>query len=188
MFSSRTMLVFILATLLAGCSYVVSKHPVGLEKYPLNPEQWDGRWLHEEGVIAIKVTDPAKGTIQLAWIEHDQEELRFEVITCQILKGKNWLYINELEFPEEEDDGYFFWGRLKKEERRILFWSPSVEAFAAAAESKKIRALVNKNESGSRIEDVRLQDEPEKIIELIENSGSEFLEWEAPITLLRLGG
>jgi len=181
----------LLIAFLTGCSYVVSKHPVGLEKYPLNPDEWDGTWLHEDEVITIKVADESKGIVQIAWIETNQEKLTFESVTCQVMKGTNWLYINELEFPDENDDGFYFWGKLRKENRKIIFWVPSVEAFQEAAEDKQIHAIVNKTDSTAgtkqRTEDVRLLDKPAKIIDLIENNGSKFFEWEEPIILIKLG-
>lgn len=179
----------LLALLLTNCSYVVSKYPVGLENHSLKSADWNGVWLNEEAIIKIDVIDELKGIIQLAWIEKKQEELKFESMTCQIMKGKKWLYINVLEMTNEDTGDHYFWGKIKKDEKKIIFWLPSVEAFHEAFRAGEIKAEVSKTQKTGtitqRIEDIKLLDEPKTIIDLLEKNGSKFFVWDEPAILIK---
>lgn len=185
----KFLIAFFLLTFLTSCSYVVSKYPVGIENYTTTADEWNGTWLNENEIIKIHVTDESTGLVQLAWIDHSQNGFKFESITCQIKKGKNWIYANVLEMPNEKIGGYYFWGRLKKEDRKILIWLPSAEAFRKAAEAKQIDAIVDATHSTKlkmqTIKSVKLLDNPEKIVTLVENSGSDYFDWEDPIVLIK---
>lgn len=91
--------------------------------------------------------------------------------------------------PNEKIEGCFFWGKLKKEDRKILLWLPSAEAFRKAAEAKRIDAIVDVTHSTKlkmqTTESIKLLDDPEKTVNLIENSDSDYFEWEDPIVLIK---
>ncbi len=178
-----------LSVLLSSCSYVTSYYPIGIEHFPTTPDEWNGTWRNEDGIVKIQVSDESKGIIELAWIAPDHEGLKFESMTCQIMKGKKWLYVNVLEIPNEKTDGYYYWGRIKKEKKKIIIWPPAVEPFQIAAEEKKLRATVEITESTkikmNITEGVKLLDKPETIINLVENNRSKYFEWENPVVLLK---
>ena len=184
----KHLVAFLLLAFITSCSSVVSKYAVGLEDHSIIAGEWNGTWFNENETIKIHVMDESKGIIALAWIEHSQKGFKFESMTCQIKRGKNWLYANVLEIPNEKVDGYY-WGKLKKENRRILLWLPSAEAFREAAEAQQTNAIVDVTHSTKlkmeTTETVKLLDNPEKIVNLIEISGSKFFQWEDPIVLIQ---
>ncbi len=175
---------------LVGCSQVVSKYPIGIENYIASSDAWDGIWLSEDEFIKIKVIDESNGIIKIAWIEQSENEFNLATITCQIKKGKKWLYFNVLELPGVEEDGYYHWGKIKKENHEIIFWYPSVEAFHEASKSKKLNTIVEKTTSGNSkkqsIKKIKLNDNPKAIIDLIEDSSSEYFDWENPVIVMKL--
>ncbi len=194
--TNKTILVSLIAiVLLTSCATVVSKHPVGISKYNISTNDWNGTWLSHNGIINIKVIDKNNGIIQLALIEYKNDKFKLETVTIQILKGKQWLYANILEMENKKANEEFFWGKIKKQENQIVFWLPSTESFTKAAESEKLHAIIDKSEpitNGREIVqemglgEVKLLDDPEKIIDLIENKGSSFFYWENPIVLIKL--
>ncbi len=181
--------------LISSCATVVSKYPVGIKKQTLTSKDWNGTWFNKDEIIKIKVKDETNGIIQLSWIEDKEKEFKLESIIVQILKGKQWLYANVLEMENQKIDTDFFWGRIKKEDKQIVFWPPSSEAFKKAAESKKIQARIHKTQTklnGKKFvqdtgsEKIQLLDKPEKIIDLIENKGSQYFYWEDPLVLIKI--
>lgn len=184
----RHFVAFLLLLFLSSCSSVVSQYPVGLEDHSIVADEWNGTWLNENEIVKIHVIDQSKGIIEIAWIEHSQEAFKFESMTCQLRKGKNWLYANVMDIPNEKVEGYY-WGKLKKEEKKILLWLPSVEAFRQAAETGQIDAVVDVTHSKKlkmqTSETVRLVDNQKVIVNLIENNGSKYFEWEDPIVLIK---
>jgi len=169
---------------------VVSKYPIGIENFKTSSNAWNGTWLSEDEVIKIKVIDEPNGIIKLAWIESKDNDLTFKSITCKIKKGKSGLYLNVIEMPDGELTDYYFWGKIKKENQKIIFWQPSVDAFKKAHEAKKINAIIEKTDpdkSGKqRVKFVKLTDDPEVVLDLIENKSSEYFDLENPIVLMRI--
>ncbi len=174
---------------LSGCSNVVSKHPVGAENYNTSSKSWDGTWLSEGEFVKIKVMDEPNGIVKLAWIEEKDNDIKFESITCQIKKGSNGLYLNVQAKPDDELTGFYYWGKVKKEKHKILFWLPSVEAFKQASEAKKIQATMEKTDPDKqgkqRIKNIKLLDDPKVILALVEGDGGKYFDLENPIVLVR---
>ena len=176
--------------LLSSCSNVVSKNPVGLEPYSIHKEDWNGTWLNDNEVITIRVKDEASGVIQLAWIERRQDELKYETMTCQLMKGRKWQYVNVLEIPNEDATGFYFWAKIKKEEREIIVWLPSLEAFQNAVEKKQIEGVVEKTIPHGRdqkfADSVKLFAAPQAIVDEVEKKDSQFFIWEDPVVLIKM--
>jgi len=151
--------------------------------------EWNGVWSNEDDIIKINVIDELKGIIQLAWIEKKENQLKFESMTCQVKKGKKWLYVNVLEMTNEDISEYYFWARIKKENKKIIFWLPSIEAFNEASETGVIKAEVKKTlntrTGKQRIENIKLLDEPKTIIDVLERNGSKYFVWDEPAILIR---
>lgn len=181
---------------LTGCSSVISNRPIGLDCILVNPEEWNGIWLIDDNVVRIKVIDDTNGIVKIASIEDKNNDLKLESIVLKVMKGEKWLYANIIEMEGEKATDKYLWGRISKEERKIIFWAPSVKEFAKAAESKKIDATVSKktkskgcneiSEEEEYPDNVILKDEPKTIIDLIENGESNYFEWDHPIILSKL--
>ncbi len=174
---------------LSGCANVVSKYPIGTEKYNASPKSWDGTWLSEGEFIKIKVMDEANGLMKLAWIEEKDNDFKFESITCQIKQSKNGLYLNVKARANDNLSGFYYWGKIKKENHKILFWLPSVDAFKEAFETKKVRAIVEKakpDKSGKQtIRNIKLIDNPKVVLDLVEGDSRKYFDFENPIVLVR---
>lgn len=176
------------AVFLTCCSTVISKHPVGLEKYAADPNQWDGTWLTNVEPVRIKVIDETKGIIQFSWIDNNDTEPKIESITIQVMRGDRWLYANVLELEEQKKEQRYYWGKIFKEDNQIIFWLPSTDAFKTAVELKKLQAIVEKATTlgGESSETILLQDDPKTIVNLVEEKGSHFFDWEHPVVLIKL--
>jgi len=181
---------FLLIITLTGCSYVTSQNPVGLENYPLKTDDWNGTWLNEDGTVKINVIDESTGIIEIAWIEKKEKELKFESVKAKIMKGNKWLYANILDNSNNQQDNHYFWIKLKKEKNKVILWHPSVAAFKEAVDKNKIKAIINKNRTidGTReiTESIKLIDTSKNIVNLLENSGSEYFIWDEPLILIKL--
>ena len=175
---------------LAGCSNVVSKHPIGIENYDLSSQSLDGTWLSEDEVIKLKVLQAAKGVVKLAWIEDKDDYLRFRSLTCQIKEGNNDIYLNVLEMSDERSNGPYNWGKVHIDKNKILFWLPADKPFIEAVENERIKAtieLVDPDNTGRyKYKKVVLTDNPKNIVDLIEDDTGRYFDLENPIVLIRL--
>ena len=183
-------LAFFLMFLLAGCSSVTCNYPVGLENFVITVDDWNGTWFCEDTVITILVTDETKGIVQLAWIEKKEGTLKFESITCQIMKGRKWLYASVLEGADKKDGQCYFWAKITKDNKKIVIWRPAVAAFRDAVTAKILQAATadpNPIKEGTFSDDsVHIIDRPEIIVDLVESKGSTYFEWEEPTILVKL--
>ncbi len=183
----------LLIFIVTGCSSVTSQYPVGLENYPLTADAWNGTWFSDEAAITIQVTDAEKGIVQLAWIEKNLDKLKFESFTCRIMKGRKWLYGNVLPAADESKKAgeHYFWGKLKKEDNKIIIWHPSVAAFREAVATKRLQAIPTDQgktkEERFSDDSIHIIDGPEVLIDLVESSDSTYFEWEEPTILIRMG-
>lgn len=191
--------IIVLAFLLlqASCSSVVSLYPVGKERVVLESHEWDGTWLADENVVKMKVMDREKGIVQMAWIEESGNELLPKFVTFQVLKGGKWMYATVLEMEGKKAEGAYYWGVVKKEQGRIVFFYPSVTAFQQAAESKRIKAVIEgspppttaegtPSEGKSSSVKVTLTDTAESVVQLVEDGGSDYFDVEHPVVFIRL--
>jgi hypothetical protein len=177
--------------LLASCSAVTTKKPIGLESYAISGKDWNGTWVCEDVPITMLVKDEAQGVVQAAWVEEKLGTLKFESITFKIMKGRKWLYANVLEESDEKAGPYYFWVKLAKSDKKIILWHPSVEAFRHAAAAGKIRAELSDTDTTQSMkigggDTVHLLDPPEVIIDLLEAGGSTFFAWDDPMILTRM--
>jgi hypothetical protein len=187
----------LLMLILSGCSSVTSYSPIGLENYNLNEKDWNGIWIlpEKEDFVKIKVIDRENGILKAVSIEEKDYHFELNEIVFQIKKGKKWIYANILEEDGKKSNKEYFWGKILNEKGRIIYWFPSVPAFLAASEAKKIKTSVHKSaqvstgeEASQGLEDTKsvsiiLEDDPEAIIDLIENSNENYFDWEHPLML-----
>ena len=176
--------------LLSGCTSVISKQPVGTSKHTVQAEDWDGTWIHEKTAINIKVIKESPGTIKLAWIEEKDEDFHIETMTCEILESKSNHYINCLNLPGENLDGYYIWGKVINNDDRIIIWPPSFEAFLTAHKNNLLISDLeesSQDENGHyRFRQIKINDDPGHVVQLIENDPGKFFDWENPIILTKL--
>ena len=129
-----------LAVILSGCVTVVAPKPIGDEPMKLKAEEWEGIWLtywalDEPVALTIRVADPAKGELELAWIEEDEGQLVLTSWDVQLRRTNGWVFASiKLEGedhpdPESGEDWYLFF-RIKNEDgRQITAWVPDSDMF-----------------------------------------------------------
>lgn len=182
----KTLLFIVSALFLTACTVVTSENIIGSGSVQLSPEAWDGIWRNEETALHLKVVDPAKGLIRIAWFEEKDNNLKPETITAQIGKGEQWQYLTLLEGSLYKDLDRYCWGRIKKEGRRILFWLPDPERFERAVQDKVLKGQVIKTkQEDTPGTHVRLSGSAEEIIGEIESRGGAYFLWDTPLTFIK---
>jgi hypothetical protein len=180
-----------------GCSSVTSNRPIGIENCILNEKDWNGVWAMpgNEDFFKIKVVDKENGIVKVVSIKEKDNHFELSEIILQIKKGKKWIYANILEEDGRKTNEKYFWSKIIIENGRIIYWFPLVQAFLEASETKKIKAIVHKpapvstNKEAlddSKAVSVILDDEPEAIIDLIENGNENYFEWEHPVMFVKI--
>lgn len=171
----------------SGCFVVRSVEPMGASPVSLVPEEWDGTW-HTPGSGAFcvaKVTDAANGKLDVAALGIDDERIRMRTLHVQIRQSGDWLFFSvpAREFSNSDadaKDGYF-WGRLKKEGDRVVFWLPHFGRIEAAFSEGR---LPGKRHSNGDIElDVLKAAHYEWMTS--EKAGV-LMDWENPVVLIRM--
>jgi hypothetical protein len=178
------MIVAMAAVVLPACDTVESTVPMGLEPATLSPEDWDGLWLTDEGVLAITVTDESAGKLTVSALDQNSRSAtaphELETAEVTVRRSGDWLFAN---FPSDESPNWG-WLRVKLEGDRLIAWGPDAGAF---------RSLVSRGLLPGRIDDER---DPMMITldpltpaqdEMI-RSGAEgvLMEWDSPRVLVRI--
>jgi len=177
---------------LISCTNVLSVHPIGDKPCQLVPDEWDGIWHSDGMAMALKVTDQAKGLIDVAWIEEKGGVLEMESFHCVIRNGQNWMYLN-VKDNDHPDLNAYLWGRLKKDGSTLMFWLPESSRFKQAVEQGTLTTkpaetnVAGKTDSQELSGDIILSDPSKKITDLIESHGAEYFEWDKPLVLFKLG-
>lgn len=171
---------------LAACDVVVSTHPVGLEPVAVEAEEWEGTWVADDGAFTLRVPEKgAAGRVELGWIEEEGDRFVLKTSQVYLRSAGEWMF-GSVENDEDPGSGRpenvrYLWGRLEKDEGKILFWLPSVEKFRQLVEDGVLPGEV---EEGG---DVVLGQLAAEHLELITSGKKGVLfEWEAPMILRRL--
>jgi hypothetical protein len=166
--------IIMLASLLVGCSAVYSTKPVGLAPASITPEDWQGTWVHKDGVIQIDIVDAEKGIIRAAWIE----DMKLKSFDIRLNTSEDWTFGSTKENPE---DTRFVWGRIKREDNQLVIWSPSVSKFKKMVQDGVLPGTVDENG------DITLGELSADHIKVItsETRGVLF-NWDDPIVFIRL--
>ncbi len=123
--------------------------------------------------------------------------MRPKSVTFQVLKGGKWMYANVLELEGKKAEDAYYWGVVKKEQGRIVFFSPAVPAFVQATESQHIKAVVEKSQLPNTAEasptegksgsvKVTLTDSADAVVRLVEDGGNDYFDLEHPVVFIRL--
>ena len=128
--------VLIVAIALAGCSAVYSTKPMGGAPVSINPEAWQGTWIHKDDVITIEIVDAEKGLLRAAWIE----DMKLESFNVHLLAFGDWIFGSA---KDEQKESLFVWGRIKHEDRQLIVWCPSVSKFKAMVQDGVLPGTVD---------------------------------------------
>ena len=171
----------------SGCSVVRSVEPMGASPVALIPEEWDGTW-HTPGSSAFcvaKVSDAANGELDVAVLGIEDERIRMRTLHVRIRQSGDWLFFSvpAREFSNSDadaKDGYF-WGRLKKEGDRVVFWLPHFARIEAALSEGRL--------PGKRLSNSDIELEPMKAADyewMTSEKAGVLLDWENPVVLIRM--
>lgn len=165
---------------LTACNAVYSTHPVGEALVKLDPEQWQGTWLHDEVVVTTTVMDADHGVLQAAWVERGEKGAKLEVAEGTIRSSGNWMFAN-LEERDEEGNARYLWLRVKRSDGRLIVWSPRVERFREFVEDQSLPGAVDTEDNVvlGKLEPAHLS--------LINAPSSNLLDWEDPDVFYRIG-
>jgi hypothetical protein len=176
----RTVAVAALLPALAACDVVLSTHPVGLEPVAVEAEEWEGTWVADDGAFTLRVPEGAAGRVELGWIEEEGDRFVLKTSRVHLRSAGEWMF-GSLENDEDPQNVRYLWGRLEKDEGKILFWLPGVEKFRQLVEEGLLPGEIV--EGG----DVVLGQLGAEHLKLITSGEKGVLfEWEAPMILRRL--
>lgn len=162
---------------LAGCESVLTTQPMGDTVVQLNPEQWQGTWLHHEVVVTITVLDKDSGLLQASWIEGQKDGVGMEVAKGTVrATGDTTFFVTR----DENQQELFQWARIEKGDNYLIMWSPNVEQFKVLIETGKLPGKVT--EDGVLLDELK----PE-IIGMIDDPSANLLEWKDPDIFIRIG-
>jgi len=128
----KTLLYSLFALLFCGCSVIHSQKPVGLVPKDISDEveEWEGCWKMPDGaVFTVFVMNASNGAIRVAGLEKDENEIKQESFDLYLREANGWTFASMPD--EDEEDGLFVWGRIKKEESAALIWAPNTEKFVS---------------------------------------------------------
>jgi hypothetical protein len=165
-----------------GCSIVTSERPLGEMPLVLNPAEWEGTWITTEGApVVIKVEEPARGRLKLAWIEGDKDMV-LKTASVTLLKSGAWTFANLTE-DDRKNDGRvrYLFARVKKDKGNIIVWLPRSEKFAGLVEGKIL--------PGSLAKETILLGElgPEHLKIIASEDRGVLFDWENPFVLTKTG-
>jgi len=110
-----------------GCEAVTSRRPVGERPARIVAREWEGNWLTPDGVVRVKVADPDRAILKVAWLEDDRAgNAELHTAEIELRESGNWLFASTK--GDEPGEGYV-WGRIRNENGQIIVWAPDETAF-----------------------------------------------------------
>jgi len=164
---------------LSGCAAVSSIEPMGERPKQVVPTDWAGTWVHRDHPVAVRVSDPQQGLIDVAWVEEKQGALRLESYRIALRESGDWTFGN---VREADRLGHNYWGVFRKDEGQILIWTPDPERCATLVKNGTVPGTVE--EGGDVILD-RLT--PEQTLRVVSGEHGGCLSWTEPLVYFRLG-
>ncbi|GAB4128064.1 MAG: hypothetical protein Kow0040_02350 [Thermogutta sp.] len=171
----------------SGCSVVRSTEPMGTSPVSLVPDEWDGTWQvpGSGGFFVAKVTDAEAGKLDLAVVGVEDERIQMRTLHVQIRESGGWFFfsvpVKEFAKPGDQPGDGYFWGRLKKEDDRVVLWLPHFKRIEAALTEGR---LPGRKVSDSDIELGSLNDSHYQWM-TSEKAGVLF-DWEDPEVMIRM--
>jgi hypothetical protein len=162
-----------------ACEAVKSRRPVGERPARIVAKEWEGNWLTTDGAVRVKVADPDRAILKVAWLEDDKQ-------------GNPQLHTAEIELRESEDllfastkgdepgEGYS-WGRIRTENGQIIVWAPDEKAFKRLVKQGDLPGKLNGNEL--------ILDElkPEHLKRITARECGALFSWENPTVFVKAG-
>jgi len=187
----------LLALALSGCEAVFTQQPVGDEAVDLDPATWQGTWLSDEVVMLTTVVDRGNGQLEAAWVERGSDGAKFERVMGSVRHSGEVTYLNMEHVSDETEGGgadsaigtleggqvmpEFFWARIENDGRRAVLWWPDVEQIRAAVDDGRLPGTIKQDN------DVVLGRLKPMHEELINSPASNLLQWQQPVTFIRIG-
>jgi hypothetical protein len=170
----------ILALALSACSPVLVREPIGEAPYPVQREEWEGEWIHEDGLTIIRVADETEGILFLSGLEEKEEEaLRLETLKVTLRQSGGWVFASLRDETASAKEDEYVWGRVRKADNLILVWLPDSGKFERLIEEGIL--------PGSTDDGVLLTDLKKEHYEIITSEAQGVLfEWDEPMILRRV--
>jgi hypothetical protein len=190
-------LLFFLVLALSGCEAVFTQQPMGDEAVDLDPATWQGTWLSDQVVMLTTVLDRENGQLEAAWVERGSDGAKFERVMGSVRRSGEVTYLNMEHMPEAIEGAAadsardmqaggqvtpeFFWARIENDGRRAVLWWPDVEQVRAAVDDGRLPGVIKQDN------DVVLGRLEASHVELINAPASSLLQWQQPVTFIRIG-
>ena len=175
----RLLIVVLMLPLLGGCYGVYSTRAVGERPLVIDPEAWEGTWVHKDGAVTVAVTNPERGLLQLGWAEKKQGKLVFENYHVELRQTGQWIFGNVRDPGRPK---LYAWARVVIDGNQIVLWVPDRARFEDMVRDNSIEGRVEK-----KGEDVILTGYgPEAVKRLMTSDGGIPLEYERPLVFHRL--
>jgi hypothetical protein len=179
MLRTRGFLALMLVMAVCGCTKVASVAPVGEHPQKISPADWDGTWINKEQTVKIRVADPQKGVLQVAWVEEKGGRLVLESYQIEMWEAGAWSFGN---FKDKGSPASYLWGLVKNGQGQIIVWTPDQAYFRKLVETGVLPGNVDKGG------DVVLQKlTPAHLQAMMSPARSECFNWKTPIVFIRLG-
>jgi hypothetical protein len=179
MLRAGTFLALLLAALICGCSQVASLTPVGEHPRKISPDDWNGTWLNKEQTVRIRVADPQRGVLQVAWVEEKGGALVPESHQLELWAAGTWTFGN---FKTKEAAAPYLWALVQNDHGQIIIWTPDQASFRKLVETGVLPGSVTKGG------DVILQKlSGEQLQTMMSPAHSQCFHWQTPLVFIRLG-
>jgi hypothetical protein len=169
----------LVALLLQGCANVLVDKPIGLEPSTITASEWDGSWFNPGGTLTVKVVDGDRGLIDIASIETKDDGLKMESHRLVLKEAGKWT-LASMKADKDEGSGWL-WGRIKKDEKQIIFWLPKVDEF---------KKLVTDGRLPGQIRDDNVilgKLTPAQLALITSDKAATLYHWDEPMVLMKLG-
>ncbi|BDS06145.1 hypothetical protein NT6N_11850 [Oceaniferula spumae] len=189
----------LLLPILAACSNVRSKQPVGKNPVNLSVQAdqiaWQsiaGDWVNADGeVTQVKIVDGKKGLVHFQGAGEDDQP---QPVTFR--QTGDTFFLN---FTDQEGVGEYHWMMLKanNEMTELIFWDPDTEKFRELIAEKKIKGvndpLEKRNEQGQLVKHYTpgaLIDDPTGswVTDMIAGKFGVLVDWKNPTVLRKKVG
>jgi len=163
-----------------GCDSVTCKRPLGDAPARIEASEWEGDWATDDGWMKVIVKDPNNGLLTIAWLDTDKQgNPEMKTMEVELRASGDRLFANT-KGEEATKGGGYWWGRIRKGDRRIVVWGPDVKAFRRLVEEGVFPGTLDGD-------DVRLGDltaDQQRII--ISGERGVLFDWEDPGVFLRI--
>ncbi len=152
--------------LLAGCTSVTSRQPVGAQPVTLDPKVWNGTWTDDdEAVLFLWVKDATNGVLEVAGPNITETGITLEKFDVHIRKTGDWWWAS---FKEEKAPAFTF-VRVSEPGTYLLAWSPDPAAFVARIKAGLLKGELLKDTEGKESGSVVLDELPPEHLRALES-------------------